>query len=228
MASRPPAPGTRPQAPAGLGPTSLGHGPARQSRPPRRRRAREAWIEELHGLGFQEPRQGVTVDVTPVGRLDRDALVETVLTRLGSKRSAWNAADIRGEIEQQIAAAGVVTDPVVRRELAEDLTARAIEACIPLLARTDVPEHVRSLTSPQVLAVEDHLTTTLTTRAQQPLTTGYATQSPAFDDAQKAVLAAMTGRSGLLVVEGAAGAGKTNTLEGAVASSNTKGTAWSW
>ena len=118
-------------------------------------------------------------------------------------------------MEQQIAAAGVVTDPVVRRELAEDLTARAIEACTPLLARTDVPEHVRSLTSPQVLAVEDRLTTTLTTRAQQPLTTGYSTQSPAFDDAQKAVLAAMTGRSGLLVVEGAAGAGKTNTLEGA-------------
>ena len=173
------------------------------------------WIDELHALGFQQPRQGVTVDVTPVGRLDRDALVDTALTRIGSKRSAWNAADIRGEMEQQIAAAGVVTDPVVRRELAEDLTARAIEACTPLLARTDVPEHVRSLTSPQVLAVEDRLTTTLTTRAQQPLTTGYSTQSPAFDDAQKAVLAAMTGRSGLLVVEGAAGAGKTNTLEGA-------------
>ena len=173
------------------------------------------WIDELHGLCFQEPRQGVTVDVTPVGRLHRDELVETVLTRLGSKRSAWNAADIRGEMEQQIAAAGVVTDPVVRRELAEDLTARAMEACTPLLPRTDVPEHVRSLTSPQVLAVEDRLTTALTTRAQQPLTTGYTTQSPAFDDAQRAVLAAMTGTSALLVVEGAAGAGKTKTLEGA-------------
>jgi exodeoxyribonuclease V alpha subunit len=173
------------------------------------------WIDELRGLGFQEPPHGVAVEATPVGRLDRDALVGTVLTRLGSRRSAWNAADIRGEMEQQIAAAGAVADPVVRRELAEDLTSRAIEACTPLLARTDVPEHVRSLTSPQVLAVEDRLTTTLTTRAQQPLTTGYTPQSPAFDDAQRGVLAAMTGRSGLLVVEGAAGAGKTKTLEGA-------------
>jgi hypothetical protein len=177
------------------------------------------WVEELHGLGFTPPL-GRTMRVatavgTRVGTLDRDAMVETALTRLGSRRSAWNAADIRGEMEQQIAAAGVVTDPAVRRELAEDLTARALEACTPLLERTDVPEHVRSLSSPQVLAVEERLTTTLTTRAHQPITTGLLTQSTRFDDAQRAVLSAIDGRSDLLVVEGAAGAGKTTTLAAA-------------
>jgi exodeoxyribonuclease V alpha subunit len=177
------------------------------------------WVEELHGLGFTPPPAPglplATVVGTRVGTLDRDALVETALTRLGSRRSAWNAADIRGQMEQQIAAAGVVTDPAVRRELAEDLTARAITACTPLLSCTDVPEHVRSLTSPQVLAVEEHLTTTLTTRAEQPVTTGMWTQSTIFDDAQRAVLAAIDGSAELLVVEGAAGAGKTTTLAAA-------------
>jgi exodeoxyribonuclease V alpha subunit len=176
------------------------------------------WVEELRSLGFTPPlarELAGTVVGTRVGTLDRVAMVETALTRLSSKRSAWNAGDIRGEMEQQIASAGVITDPAVRQELAEDLTARAIEACTPLLSRTDVPEHVRSLTSPRVLAVEERLTTTLTTRAEQPVTTGLWTRSTRFDDAQRAVLAAIDGRSGLLVVEGAAGAGKTTTLEGA-------------
>ena len=75
------------------------------------------------------------VPATPVGALDRDAMVEVALTRLGAKRSAWNAGDIRGVVEELIAAAGVVAEPGVRTELAEDLTARAVAACRPLLAR---------------------------------------------------------------------------------------------
>ena len=88
--------------------------------------------------------------VRRIGSLDRDALVATALTRLGARRSAWNPADARGEVEHLIATTGVVADPVVRRELAEDLAARVVAASVPLLERTDVPEHVRALTSPRV------------------------------------------------------------------------------
>jgi hypothetical protein len=50
---------------------------------------------------------------------------------------------------------GVVrTQAPVRHEFAEHLTALAVAACTPLLARDDVPEHVRSLTSATVLGVE--------------------------------------------------------------------------
>ena len=72
-------------------------------------------------------------------------MVEVVLSRLGARRSAWNAADIRGEVEQWIAGTGLVADAAVRIDLAEDLTARALAACAPLLPRTDVPEHIRAL-----------------------------------------------------------------------------------
>ena len=101
-------------------------------------------------------------------RIDRDRVVEVVLSRLGARRSAWNAADIRGEVEQWIARTGLVADAAIRTDLAEDLTARTLSACAPLLPRTDVPEHIRALTSREVLAVEADLVTRLVGRAEQP------------------------------------------------------------
>ena len=70
-----------------------------------------------------------------------------VLARLGARRSAWNAADIRGEVEQLLAATGLVADAAVRLELAEDLTARAVARVRAAARPADVPEHVRALTS---------------------------------------------------------------------------------
>jgi exodeoxyribonuclease V alpha subunit len=79
----------------------------------------------------------------------------------------------------------VVVDGAVRRELAEDLAARVVAASRPLLGRDDVPEHVRSLTSPLVLAVERELVARIAGRADAGTIT---------------------------VVEGAAGSGKTRRL----------------
>ena len=44
------------------------------------------------------------------GALDREALAELALDRLGARRSAWNAADARGEVERLIASGGVSVD----------------------------------------------------------------------------------------------------------------------
>ncbi len=89
------------------------------------------WVEELHDLGFTPPAHDRTVSTdtrigTPIGRVNRDAVVDLALTRLGARRSSWNAADIRGEIERIIASVDIVATTAVRRELAEDLTARAV------------------------------------------------------------------------------------------------------
>jgi len=148
---------------------------------------RQHWVEELDALGFVRPQGPAGVSATPVGALDRQAIVEVTLTRLGAKRSAWNAGDIRGVVEELIAAAGVVAEPTIRTELTEDLTARAVAGSRPLLGRSDVPEHIRSLTSERVLAVEAELNDRLSLRAEH-------------------------GARDLVVVEGAAGAGKTTRL----------------
>lgn len=195
------------------------------------------WGQELYGLGYRDPdrpapalQQWMSGMGSPrVGEIDRDGAVATVMARLGGRRSAWNAADVRGEVEQWVARTGLVADPAVRLELTEDLTARVLATCVPLLTRTDgspqaVPEHIRALTSRAVLAVEDDLTTRMITRAQtSPATARRADQAlervadtggdaAGLDAAQQAVCDALAGPDGLVVVEGAAGVGKTTTL----------------
>ena len=183
------------------------------------------WNQQLHELGYHgpsaQPALPMAVDSPRVGEIDRDAVVETMLVRLGARRSAWNAADIRGEAEKAIAAAGLVVDAGVRTELAEDLTARSIQACVPLLDQTGVPEHVRSLTSRHVLRTEADLVTRLASRAELPGTPAAlslirTTSQPHgldhLDQLQATAAAALAGHAELVVVEGAAGAGKTTSL----------------
>src|SRR3954462_8927504 len=167
----------------------------------------------------RHPPHPVSLAPTPIGALDREAAVDTVLTRLAAGRSAWNAADVRGEVERLIAAEGIVADPAVRLELAEDLTARALDQCVPLVDREGVPEHVRSWTSRPVLDVEADLRTRFAARSgEPPLGAPRLAPLPAgvvrgLDAGQAAAVAFLTGdRRLMVVVEGAAGAGKTTML----------------
>lgn len=180
---------------------------------------RRQWVEELQDMGFRMPNRTRRLTPTPPGSVDRDELASTALTRLGARRSAWNSADARGEVERLIAAADVVTYAGVRQELAEDVTARVIAGSVPLLERDDVPEHVRSYSSPHVLGVERDLIAHFTARgSEQPsvadprLLVGHVER---LDEGQRTAVALLAGTGPLLVIEGAAGAGKTATLAAA-------------
>lgn len=179
------------------------------------------WNQQLRELGYQDPSPQLglpmVIGAPRLGAFDRDGAVETILVRLGARRSAWNAADLRGAAEKAIAAAGLVLDPAVRRELAEDLTARAISACVPLLNQPDTPEHVRSLTSRHVLSTEADIVTRLASLAQTPVVPAVAPPAAVtcLDDPQRAAVAALAGTADLVVIEGAAGAGKTTSLAAA-------------
>lgn len=180
-----------------------------------------AWNQQLRDLGYRDPTTQpglpMVLGAPRVGEFDRDATVETILVRLGARRSAWNAADIRGQAEKAIAAAGLVADPAVRTELAEDLSARVVDACVPLLHHAGVPEHVRALTSPRVLRTEADIVARLAGRAGVP--PGLAVLSPeagtGLGELQCAAAAALASDAELVVIEGAAGAGKTSTLAAA-------------
>jgi exodeoxyribonuclease V alpha subunit len=172
------------------------------------------WIEELHDVGCRDPDRPAPLDATRVGWINRDGAAEWVISQLGAKRSAWNAADIRGGVEVLVAQAGLVAEHAARIELAEDITARAIEHCAPLLVRPDVPEHVRAYTSPQVLEVEADIIQRIAARAGQPTqrTRLGGRGLVRIDPTQAEVVAALAGDGQLLVVDGAAGAGKTTAL----------------
>jgi exodeoxyribonuclease V alpha subunit len=179
----------------------------------------DAWNNELRDLGFTPPTPPAHPTTEPglkIGRINRDVAADLVLSRLGAKRSAWNAPDMRGEAERLIAAVGVVAERAVRHELVEDIAERARTRCVPLLDRGDVPEHVRSLTSERVLAVEADLIDSITRRAARPETTAVRLRGiEHLDRAQRRIVAALAGDAGLLVIEGAAGTGKTTTLAAA-------------
>ena len=104
----------------------------------------DRWIDKLHRLGFRSPTGPTALHAARPGALDRHAAVNTVLSRLGAKRSAWNAADIRGQVELLISREGMITDPSVRIELSEDLTARAVAASAGLTRRGVRPRKHRS------------------------------------------------------------------------------------
>jgi len=172
------------------------------------------WNAELRELGYRDPAAPVSLTGTRPGWIDRDAAAELVVSILGANRSAWNTADLRGKTEVLLAQTCLVADTAARAELAEDITARATDRCIRLLHRDDVPEHVRSLSSPQVLEVEADLVAGIARRAARPTRRARigGRGLSRIDPTRAAVVGALAGDGPLVVVEGAAGAGKTTAL----------------
>ena len=171
------------------------------------------WNAELRDLGYRDPTRPVPLTCPRTGWIDRDAAADLVVSILGAKRSAWNTADIRGTTEVLLAQTGLLADPAARAELAEDITARAVGRCVTLLDRTDVPEHIRSFSSPRVLEVEADVVARMARRAHPARTLRLTAHGPErLDPAQAAVIGALAGDGPLVVVEGAAGAGKTTAL----------------
>jgi len=202
----------------------------------------QRWIDELAGLGYRPAARPAALDPLPVGRVDRQAAAAEVLARLAAARSAWNQADIRGAAELLLARAGVIAEAGVRTELAEDIAARAAAAAVPLLQRDDIPAHVRAWTCAEAIAVEADLTGRLAARGAADAVAGAdaggdagrdadaervagaaAAAGVTLDPAQAEAAAALAGEHALVLVTGAAGAGKTTTLAAVRAALETGG-----
>ena len=174
---------------------------------------------ELHDLGYRDPTQpGCRSSRRPDGGCHRPRRRRRDRARPGSgaRRSAWNAADIRGEVEKWVAATGLVADAAVRGELAEDLTARTIAAASRCSTGRTCPSTSGRSPPPHVLDVEaDLVDPPRRPRADTPANPQAVPPVEGLDDAQREAVAALAGEAQLVVVEGAAGAGKTTTLAAA-------------
>ena len=200
-----------------LGRAGVGRGPPRQGRS-RARGAdlRHRWLTELADLGYRKPTRPVQLALDYPATIDR-------ATRGGRDRVAAGCCPVglecrrhprRGQ-SSSLPALALSSTQRTRWELAADLTARATAGCVPL-AR-DVPGHVRALTSPAVLAVEDDVTTRFARRADSrhvPMEPGLLSAFPeqALDGDQLTALRLVLSGHRLVVIEGAAGAGKTTLL----------------
>ncbi len=177
------------------------------------------WRQELGALGFRPSQLPVRLRSPKPGRLVRSQMAAEALCRLGARRSAWSHADARGAAEVLIAETGLIADAGVRLELAEDLTARIIAASVRLVDRADLPVDVRALSSLRVVAVERYLAAGFSdrgkSRGRPDERVRASVRAAGLDDDQATAVAHLAGTERLVVVEGAAGAGKTRTLAAA-------------
>jgi conjugative relaxase-like TrwC/TraI family protein len=192
---------------------------------PRKRQASEnaeaKWVSELREGGLQV--DGFSpLDRPEVGtldQLDRAAVAEHVVSVAGAKSSAWSLADLEGHVGVAIGQAGVRALPeevtVYARTIAAEVAAALPQ--LPMDVPGQVPTWVRHLTSERVQRIERELQEGFTERG---LNSGLVidTDAPNLDglNAEQSVAArALATRAPLVVVEGAAGAGKTTMLAAA-------------
>lgn len=186
------------------------------------------WRSELaeHGLNLEADAQRERAEIRAlnIGLVNRDAAADRAVALLGTGargRSTWNTYDVRGVVEEVLSAADVVGDRPAYDELVEDVSARAEARCVTVVEQL-VPDHVRHLTSPAVIELEDDLRGRLAARSihehQDADARAMARVLPRdvrLDQAQVAAVAALGGTAALVLVEGAAGSGKTTVLSAA-------------
>ncbi|MET4637707.1 MobF family relaxase [Mycetocola sp. 2940] len=182
-----------------------------------------AWRTELEDAGYQSDlerapvRASVLLDEVSV----RD-VASRALDRCAASASTWTAHDIQEQVTRIITEAGVRADPEPLREVVTLATRLAADDCLSVLPPDRPhPEHVAHLTSLHVIASETRLRDLLMARA------AYAGRGRApnmmhiarrhrLDPAQARAAAAVASSDPLVVVEGAAGAGKTTMLAAAI------------
>ncbi|MDR3359781.1 MAG: AAA family ATPase, partial [Bifidobacteriaceae bacterium] len=172
----------------------------------------------------------------PVVRADEVSVARIAaraLDRCAAARSAWTAHDIREEALRVITACGVTATPAEIRELADLATRLAVSDCWSVLPEGAArPELVAHLTNVTVLAAETRLRDALTARASGEPAPDRTARSVAeisarhgLDTDQARAAAVVASTLPLVVVEGAAGAGKTTMLGAAITTARQAGRA---
>jgi hypothetical protein len=184
----------------------------------------EAWVSELCEAGYdpdhltrRPARAPVSTDDLSVQRIASRALDRC------AAESAWTRHTVQEHATEIITEAGVRGTPAELRELIAVATTLALQDCFSVLPPDTVtPEHVAHLTSLRVVQVETELRDLITARTpeQEPehpdVREHAAALGQRLDSGQLDAAAAVASQDPLVIVEGAAGAGKTTMLATAI------------
>ncbi|MGO1628684.1 MAG: MobF family relaxase, partial [Microbacterium sp.] len=177
------------------------------------------WQQELADAGY-DPEHLERRAVQPPIALD-DLAVQQVasraLDRCAAGASAWTRHTVQEHVTRITTEAGVQAAPAQLREFIAAATDLATSDCFSILPPgAPTPEHVAHLTSLGVVAAEtalrDQLTAATPSREPKPADVSEAARTAGLDEGQTVAAAAVASRDPLVVVEGAAGAGKTTML----------------
>jgi hypothetical protein len=170
-----------------------------------------ALARELARLGYRDRDLTVQLMGLPVAGVDG-------IASSTSRSPSWRRpvgverADIRGAVEQRLATLGLVADPAARCELADDLT-RALSPAACRAPSPGMPSHIRASLSAGPRRRGRPGRPGSPHRAAEPGhdldPTAVTARSAKLDVGQAVAVAASAGERALVVIEGAAGAGKT-------------------
>lgn len=182
----------------------------------------EAWRRELEAAGYRPDLERVRAQrAVALDELSVQDVASRALDRCAAAASTWTVHDIQEHVSHLVTEACVRAEPTPLREFVTLATQLAEATCLSVLPPDGPhPEHVAHLTSVHVIAVETRLRDLLTARAERPQVRApdlsRIAQRLRLDPAQARAAAAVASTQSLVVVEGAAGAGKTTMLAAAI------------
>ncbi|WP_246006262.1 MobF family relaxase [Georgenia muralis] len=201
----------------------------RPSKKPSRLGSEAGWRRELDEAGYTAdlPR----VHCRPPRELDElrvQQVANRALDRCAAAASTWTRHTVQEHVTRLITEAEVRATPQAVSELITITTRLAVQDCLSVLPPgAAAPDHVAHLTSLRVIAVETHLRDLLAARttadAPPPPNMIRVAHGRGLDAEQVRAAAAIASDAALVVVEGAAGAGKTTMLGAAIRAAAVQG-----
>jgi hypothetical protein len=207
----------------------LGQGPQKR---PSTLAHEDEWRQELTNAGYDPELIGrnraashLPVSADDLGVL---TLASRALDRCAAQASTWTQHTVAEQVTRLVTEHGVRATASELRDLIELATELAAGDCLSVLPPGALkPEHVAHLTSLLVVAAEMRLRDLMTERtstsepARVPDLTALATER-GLDDDQARAAGAVASTDPLVVIEGAAGAGKTTMLAVAIAAAGSE------
>lgn len=195
----------------------------------------QAWNKELKEAGYDLPTMlhdsaaMLRIQAGAIRREDAELAGRRAVAVLSGKRSAWSLEDLEAECMEQVRILNPVGDRNDLKALCARIEGTARELCSSLSAdpRAQV-RWARSLTSSRVKACEDDVRGRLAVRgieAATPPNLSPLAGELSLDTGQRQALETICSDSPLVVVEGAAGAGKTHMLRAVKEQCDRTGTA---
>lgn len=188
------------------------------------------WVTELREAGYdpealQRPAPRATVGLDD---LSVQEIASRALDRCAAAASAWTAHTVTEHAMRIMTEYGVRASPAEVREFVQTATVLALEDCFSILPPdAPRPEHVAHLTSVRVMQAETELRDLITAHvpdreAKHPDVQRLA-EAAGLDAGQTEAAAAVASADPLVIVEGAAGSGKTTMLATAIQAANERG-----
>jgi thymidine kinase len=182
----------------------------------------ERWRRELEDAGYTPGAARVRRSVpVALDELQIQEVASRALDRCASGASAWTVHTLQEQVTRITTEHGVHAAPDELREFVQLATLLAAEECFSVLPPgRPTPEHVAHLTSLRVVAAETELRDLLAVRGDAStknlLDVHHLAGQAGLDEDQARAAAALASANALVVVEGAAGSGKTTMLKVAI------------